>query len=205
MADALDAIRKQLSEGRDADASMNITGLENRVARAHLTLASGGLEQLYGEPTEVLGARLIEYVPAAEGPPVRLDPTTPPALDATGQQLLAHVRRAVGEFDPTMFSKAEHAALERADPTVRKALYNAYRGSHIDRLTKKYVFEDETLEHVEFARNFERGADFFDSHTGFWYDITTTGQWKAHVRRYGGPAQGGQTPVPGFRLPTEPQ
>jgi hypothetical protein len=48
--------------------------------------------------------------------------------------------------------------------------------------------------------DFERGADFYDSRTGYWYDITTTAAWEQHVRDYG-PTQPGRTPIPGFRLP----
>jgi len=66
------------------------------------------------------------------------------------------------------------------------------------------VLEDETLEHVLVTVNFERGADFYDSRTGHWYDITTIRAWRQHVLDYG-PSQPGHTTIPGYRLPTEPQ
>jgi len=208
MADKLDVIRKELNEGREADASMRITTLEREVARAQLSLSSGMLERLYGEPAEVLGSRVIEYVPSAEGPPIDLGPGTPSKTDVTGQKLLAHVRRAVAEFDPSMFTEAERLALKDAERSggrsKRSSLYDAYRGSHIDRLAKRAVFEDETLEHVYVTVNLEYGADFYDSQTGHWYDITTNKAWRAHQRKYG-PTVPGKTTVPGFRLPTEPQ
>jgi hypothetical protein len=204
MADELDVIRREFGEGRAADASTRVTELERRVARAELTQASGGLEQVYGTSEEVLGSRVIEYVPSAEGPPVRLDTTTPHPLDTTGQRLLSHVRRAIADAESEGFSTAEARALRTVERSGRSALRDAYRGSHIDRLAKRAVMDDPQLEHVLVTVNFERGADFYDSRTGHWYDITTTGKWKQHVRDYG-PSQHGRTTIPGFRLPTEPQ
>jgi hypothetical protein len=208
MADELDLIRKELSEGREADASTRITALDGRVARAQMSLSSGMLENLYGEPAEVLGSRVTEYTPSTEGPPIDLGPGTPTAVDATGQKLLAHVRTAVAEFDPSMFTEAERLALKDAEmrggKSRRSSLYDAYRGSHIDRLAKRAVLEDQTLEHVQVTLNLEYGADFYDSRTGYWYDITTNKAWRAHQRKYG-PTVSGRATVPGFRLPTEPQ
>lgn len=208
MADRLDAIRKEINEGREADASMHMTTLEQQVARARLSVSSGMFEQLYGEPSEVLGSRVIEYVPSAEAPPIDLGPDSPSKTDVTGQKLLAHVRRAVAEFDPSMLTEAERLALRDAEKSggksKRSSLYDAYRGSHIDRLAKKAVFEDDTLEHVYVTLNLEYGADFYDSRTGHWYDITTNKAWRAHQRKYG-PTVPGKTTVPGFRLPTESQ
>jgi hypothetical protein len=38
------------------------------------------------------------------------------------------------------------------------------------------------------------GNDFYDTHTGLWYDITTAKQWARHVAKYG---------LGGSRLPIE--
>jgi hypothetical protein len=208
MADELDVIRKELGEGREADASARITALEKRIGRAQLSLSSGMFERLYGEPTEVLGSRVIEYTPVADSPPIDLGPETPLLTDATGQKLLAHVRRAVAEFDASMFTEAERLALKDAERSGgrsrRNSLYDAFRGSHIDRLAKKAVLEDQTLSgHVQVTLNLEYGADFYDSETGIWYDITTNRAWRAHKQKYG-PEVPGRAIVPGFRLPTEP-
>jgi hypothetical protein len=203
MADELDLIRRQLSEGREADAATRITGLEQRVARAQLTKSSSGLTQAYGEPAEVLGARVIEYIPGGEEAPIILDQTSPSALDATGQKLLGHVRRAVAEFESTGgLTVGELEAVRAAPKSKQRAMYKMYRGTAIDRLAKKAVFDDPTLEHVYVTVNKEAGADFFDSRTGHWYDMTTIGQWSAHQTKYG-PTVPGYTTVPGARLPTE--
>jgi hypothetical protein len=202
MADALESIKRQLRGGNEADASAQITALERRVARAQLYSAQAGLERIYGEPEKVVGARIIEYVPKAEGPPLKLDSTSPHPLDVTGQKLLAHVQAAIAEFESEGFTDAETAALRSVERGRRSALRDAFRGSHIDRIAKKAIMDDPELEHVYVTVNFERGADFYDSRTGNWYDITTTRAWKQHVADYG-PTQPGRTTIPGFRLPTE--
>jgi hypothetical protein len=202
MANELDLIRHQLREGRDADAASRIIALERRMARALLYRAQSGLSTIYGETEQVIGARVIQYVPQAEGPPLRLDPTTPHPLDATGQKLLAHVRAAIPLAEAEGFTEAELAALRTVERGQRSSLRDAYRGSHIDRIAKRAVMEDPELGHVLVTVNFEQGADFYDSRTGYWYDMTTTGQWKAHVAKYG-PTVPGYVTVPGFRLPTE--
>jgi hypothetical protein len=202
MADELDAIKSHLRGGSEADASTRITALERRVARAQLYGAEAGLESVYGQAEEVLGARIIEYVPRAEGPPLQLDPTAPHPTDVTGQLLLAHVRRAIAEFESNGFTDNEIAALNALKGGRRAALREAFRGSHIDRITKREVMDDPELEHVYVTVNFEKGADFYDSRSGDWYDMTTTRAWKQHVADYG-PSQPGKTTVPGFRLPTE--
>jgi hypothetical protein len=81
-------------------------------------------------------------------------------------------------------------------------MYQMYRGTAIDRIAKKAVFDDPELEHVYVTVNKEYGPDFFDSRTGRWYDMTTIGQWPAHQAKYGPIVPGGAT-VPGSRLPTE--
>lgn len=202
MADELEGIKRQLRGGDEADASTRITALERRVARARLYGEQAGLERIYGESEKVVGGRVIEYVPKAEGPPLKLDPTSPHPLDATGQKLLSHVRAAIAEFESQGFTDAETVALRSVERGRRSALRDAFRGSHIDRIAKKAIMEDPELEHVYVTVNFERGADFYDSRTGNWYDITTSRAWKQHVADYG-PTQPGKTTIPGFRLPTE--
>ena len=202
IADDLDAIRKELSAGHEAEASTHITEFERNLARAELTVSSGSLERLYGEPSDVLGARVIEYVPLVDAPPISLGANMPSPSDVTGQKLLSHVRRAVAEFDPSMFTEAERLALKDAEKTKRSALFDAYRGTHIDMMAKKYVMEDESLEHIYVTVQREMGADFYDSRTGHWYDMTTAKAWRPHERKYS-PHEKGKAKIPGFRLPTE--
>jgi hypothetical protein len=73
MMDELDLIRKQMSEGRRADASVRLIALEQRVAHAQLFAPSGGLEHVFGESEQLVGGRVIEYVPSANGPPISLE------------------------------------------------------------------------------------------------------------------------------------
>jgi hypothetical protein len=202
MANELDVVKSELRDGREADAATRLVALERRVARAQLYASQGGLEQVYGMAEETLGSRVIEYVPEAEGPPAKLDATTPHPLDATGQKLLAHVRRAIAQAEEEGFSEAEAGALRAAERGQRSALRDAFRGSRIDRIAKKAIMDDPELQHVLVTVNFERGADFYDSRTGTWYDITTAKAWKQHVRDYG-PTQQWRRSIPGYRLPTE--
>ena len=131
MANELDVIKSQLRDGREADASVRITGLEGRVARAELYRAQSGFERIYGESEQVLGTRVIEYVPKAEGPPLRLHLTAPHSRDVTGQKLLAHVRAAIAEFESEGFTDAETAALRSAEKAgaARSATRSADRTS----------------------------------------------------------------------------
>jgi len=195
--------RNQLREGQAAEASKSINALEKEVALAQLTMAHSGLEHQYDETGRDFSGRVIEYVPSTKGAPIRLDATAPSALDATGQKLLAHVRRAVVEFESTGgITQKEMEAVRAAPIEDQRTRYEMYRGSAIDRLAKKAVFDDGELEHVYVTVNREKGADFYDSRTGRWYDMTTIGQWRRHEVKYG-PTQPGKTTIPGSRLPIE--
>jgi hypothetical protein len=199
MANALDYARWLLDQGRTAEAWELLRALDERVSAAEGTLEEGGLERPF-ELGEVPGDRLVEYTPGEDPPPLELDETAPGPQDATGQALLRHVAAAVEEFESRRPFTPRQLEAMRQNP----GLYDAYRGSIIDALAKERVLNDPALEHVEVTRNFEYGADFYDSETGNWYDMTTTDAWKAHVRQYAG-SQAGRTPVPGARLPTRPQ
>jgi hypothetical protein len=160
-----------------------------------------GLERIYGQPEEVLGGRVIEYQPAAEGPPLRLGPASPRPLDETGQKLLVHVHAAIAEFEAEGFTDVETLAFRAVERGRRNSLRDAFRGSHIDRITKRRVMDDPKRDHVYVTVNFEEGAEFFESRSGFWYEVTTSRAWK-HVVDYG-PSESGRTTIPGFPLPTE--
>ncbi len=64
----------------------------------------------------------------------------------------------------------------------------AFRGQRIDRAVKSAVKQDEALRgELWVSRSGEFGPDFHDVMSNTWWDITTTGQWKAHVSRYSVP------------------
>jgi hypothetical protein len=127
---------------------------------------------------------------------VQLDATSPRARDRTGALLLEHLRLAVARFNRDGLTDAQTAAVNQAERNGRRSpLRDAYRGARIDEFCKLTVMGDRRLDHVHVTGLYERGADFLDSRTGTWYDMTTVAAWKAHVAQYG--------PM-GRRLPTEP-
>jgi hypothetical protein len=182
--------------GRAAEADSLLASLERDVAVAEGKVEQSGMEQAYspGEEDTRL-TDLPEYRPG-ESTPVLLDPTAPPPADPTGQILLEHVREAVARFESEGLTDNQLAALARLEAGgERSNLYDAFRGSRIDEFAKEAVRTDPRLEHVYVTVTRERGADFLDSRTGLWYDITTAGAWGAHEAQYG---------PGGARLPTEP-
>jgi len=193
----LDSLRRWASEGREQEAGALLKSLSKRVEAAKLSRGAGMLTPVYHEAEEAAGLRVIEYRPEAGRVPVQLDATSPASLDETGQRLLEHVRRAIHQFEEEGLTSKQTEALKLLEKRGRSTLYDAYRGSRIDALTKQAVMDDEALQHVYVTVNYEKGPDFFDSRTGTWYDMTTTGAWKSHVREYGAEN------VPGFRLPIE--
>jgi RHS repeat-associated protein len=63
-------------------------------------------------------------------------------------------------------------------------LFNAYRGSTIDAAVRDQVSRDPLLQFLQGRPN--RGPDFIhEQFPGTWWDMTTPGQWPAHVTRYG--------------------
>jgi len=184
---------RQIAKTDPAEAESALEALELEFKTQ--SLASGMPEQLFSETEGAFHGRIVHYEPSVERVPIRFDASAPRALDKTGQRLLDHVEKAVQQFETEGLTTAQLAALKSLEDTERHALYDAYRGSRIDELVKMRVINDVELEHVYVTANRERGADFLDSVTGNWYDMTTTGAWKAHVMKYGSQ---------GFRLPTEP-
>jgi hypothetical protein len=190
--------------GREHEAGELLKKLEQRVGRAEHVEGEGALSRLYDEPGEEWRSRVIEHGPQGRSTAVQLDATAPPLQDQTGQRLLEHIERAVRQFEEEVaLSEPELLAINQAERTAQQAgaakpgAYAAYRGSRIDALAKAAVMNDPELAHIYVTVPFEQGADFYDSVTGTWYDITTTRGWQQHVQRYGDPS------YEGFRLPTE--
>jgi hypothetical protein len=191
MAAEATAIGRLLDAG---DIDNNVVGrlqaLRRKVDLGLGTVAEGGLNnKSLGGEDDGHTTTITPTTPTNTGPPVALDTNSPPASDPIGQQLLKHVRDAIAKFADDGYSQGQLAAL-RDNP----GLASAFRGSRIDEFAKLAVGKDPDLAHVISTGLYEPGADFYDSRTGRWYDITTAQAWKAHVAKYG---------ASGSRLPTE--
>jgi hypothetical protein len=180
--------------GRHEEARELLEKLSQKVARAEKTAQQEGLAHSFSETEETRLSRIVEYTPGPETP-IALDATAPLPGDPTGELLLEHVRRAVARFEQEALTDPQVAALRALERGGRRhPLYDAYRGSRIDEFAKESVMQDPRLQHVYVTVSRERGADFLDSRTHHWYDMTTTHAWRAHQAQYG---------PGGFRLPTE--
>jgi RHS repeat-associated protein len=99
---------------------------------------------------------------------------------STEAMLGEHVANAVARFEAEGMTEAQ--AMRAAE---NPNLAAAFRGERIDTFAKESVAADSRLSHVDITPRFQRGPDFIDTKTGTWYDITTPGQWDAHVAKYG--------------------
>jgi hypothetical protein len=102
-------------------------------------------------------------------------------VDITAQ-LQAHVDAAAAEADAQGLTEAQAAAAARYP-----GLAAAFRGSNIDAIAKASVAEDPALQGISITPRFVAGPDFYDATSGssWWDNITTQGQWAAHVAQYG--------------------
>jgi len=191
MADEASAVRRLVEAGDLRGASARLSQLRRRVDIGLSSAGEGALERPFGGDEEARTSTRTPTAPSGAGPAVQLDVNAPPSADPTGSRLLAHVRDALERFEHEGFTDAQRAAL-RDNPQLRQA----FRGARIDEFAKEAVDLDPELQHVIVTGLYEPGADFYDSATGRWYDITTVAAWKDHVTKYG---------AHGSRLPTERQ
>jgi RHS repeat-associated protein/uncharacterized repeat protein (TIGR01451 family) len=63
-------------------------------------------------------------------------------------------------------------------------LASAYRGSVIDERFKLLIELDPDLTHLQTAKSFQFMPDVVDPVSGQWWDLTTAGQWQAHLNKY---------------------
>ncbi|WP_370964385.1 DUF4157 domain-containing protein [Amycolatopsis sp. cg9] len=189
MADEATAVRRLLEAGDLRGAAERFSRLRRRVDISLSSVPEGALERPFGGAEEGRMGTRTPAGPSGGGHAVHLDVNAPPTADPTGNRLLAHVRDALERFDDEGFTEAQRAAL-RDNPQLQAA----YRGARIDEFAKAAVEQDPELQHVIVTGLYEPGADFYDSVTGRWYDITTAAAWKDHVTKYG---------AHGSRLPTE--
>lgn len=100
-------------------------------------------------------------------------------LDATTARLQGHVDAAVADYESGAIGMSPNQARAAA---VNPNLEPAYRGSVIDQAAKTRIVADPGLD-VSVTPNFQFGPDVYDT-SGNWWDMTTLGQWQAHVDKY---------------------
>ncbi|MFF7534711.1 AHH domain-containing protein [Streptomyces bobili] len=197
MLDQLVAAKQLQQQGHLDAATKQLTTLERDLEVATSSAHEGILERVFSETEQTRLSRIAEYSPS-QGTPVRLDVTSPPVGDATGQLLLDHTRQAVRRFEDEGLTIRQAEALKRIESGEKRSnLYDAFRGARIDEFCKESVLQDKRLADIYVTVIREEGPDFLDAFTGKWYDMTTTGAWKKHVQKY-------RRFRGEFRLPTEP-
>lgn len=115
------------------------------------------------------------------------DDAPPTATITDLDRLQAHAVEAARRADAKGLSRKQKDAVSQ-NPNLEKA----YRGSNIH-AELELIDADGALNHLEQTPRFKRGPDVIDPATGRWYDLTTPGQWGAHVRRYASFGEG--TPI----------
>lgn len=73
-------------------------------------------------------------------------------------------------------------------------LQAVFRGERIDTFFKESLSADPNLGSLQITRRFRFGPDVFEPASNSWWDVTTPGQWGAHVGRYT-PSFGQGTPL----------
>jgi hypothetical protein len=121
-------------------------------------------------PAEALGSSTIQPAPVV---------ATNTGLDATTARLQGHVDAAVADYESGAIGMSPNQARAAA---VNPNLEPAYRGSVIDQATKTRIVADPGLD-VSVTPNFQFGPDVYNT-SGNWWDMTTPGQWQAHVDKY---------------------
>jgi hypothetical protein len=94
-------------------------------------------------------------------------------------------RDAVADYQSGVIGMSPKQARAAA---VNPNLAAAYGGSVIDRVAKARIVADPGLD-VSVTPNFKFGPDVYDR-SGHWWDMTTPGQWQAHVDKYGPEREG---------------
>jgi RHS repeat-associated protein len=79
---------------------------------------------------------------------------------------------------------AAYTPRQQAAMAKNPNLAPAYRGSAIDRRFKLLTELDPDLTHVQTSKPFQFMPDVVDPASGQWWDLTTAGQWQAHLNKY---------------------
>jgi hypothetical protein len=101
-------------------------------------------------------------------------------VDAVQAGLSRHVAAALQRFASQGFTQNQVRALVR-----KPGLRSVFQGERIDTFVKETVANDPSLSGLDITGRGVFGADFVDLATSRWYDVTTPGEWVAHVARYG--------------------
>jgi hypothetical protein len=148
----------------------------NAVGLVALTLLSGGA----GEAADVAtGAKTVEEVEAEGQSADHLADT-----EQVTSILQGHVDNAVAQYESGEIGMSEAQAARKV---TNPRLEPAFRGQVIDAAAKQAILSDPALEGLYVTRSGEFGPDISDPISDRWWDITTPGQWGAHVARYSDP------------------
>ena len=103
------------------------------------------------------------------------------ATDGVTDRLRQLAKQAKDIFDQQGFTDPQKAAIGR-NPNLEPA----FRGERMDTIWKKLVGNDPELPPgLQITPRFVKGPDVIDPETGQWWDLTTPGQWPAHLDKYG--------------------
>jgi hypothetical protein len=130
--------------------------------------------------------------PRPSGTPIGPAQTVAPAeqsAPSTLERLQRHLDNARARLERDGLTEDQTASLKN-----HPRLEAAHKGERIDTFAKKSIAEDESLRHLLITPRFQFGPDFYDPINKVWYDITRSGQWAGHVKKYT-PGFGKGTPL----------
>lgn len=93
--------------------------------------------------------------------------------------LQQHLDDAIKRFEEEGFTQKQGIRL-KTNPNLQAA----FKGERIDTFFKELVSADPRLQHLNVTPRFKFGPDVFNPATKTWWDVTTKGQWEAHVNKY---------------------
>jgi len=96
------------------------------------------------------------------------------------QRFQIHVEQAIERYNVEGLTPGQEAAVAR-----NRNLLRTNRGNRIDQFAKDSIMQDPELASVMTSSDRFFEPDLFDSMVPHWFDMTTTRQWLAHLRRYG--------------------
>ena len=86
---------------------------------------------------------------------------------------------AIERFEQQSFTQRQVKAL-----ATKPWLYALFKGERIDTFFKSFVKEDPRLSHLNITPRFKFGPDVYNAESHVWWDVTTKGQWNAHLVKY---------------------
>jgi hypothetical protein len=101
-------------------------------------------------------------------------------VNATQAVLNEHAEAAARRLQAQGLTRRQ-AARAATDPDMR----SMFEGERLDTFMRASVEADPRLAHLESTPRGTFGPDFVDRAADQWYDLTTPGEWRDHVRKYG--------------------